>query len=565
MTKYEVAWALNEIADLLEIKGEENIKVAEYRKVADYLIKLDTDFETFLEQCKYKQYKDINRTRTNMEVFKEAGRINRSGNSSILKRLRSEIPYDLQKMLQIPGLDAKLISTFQKELGISAFRELEQAAKDRKIRLLPGMGSKTELTILRGIDLINNPPKEFPLGVAMSYAKNFCSILRSLPHVNKVAISGDLRRGLEMVEEIILLVESPRSTSVTETMVKHPLVKKVLSKNKDMTLLLTKINLPLIIKYAGGNYYLALHTSTGPSSFVEKFQQIYDKNVSKNPVEYIDEKEIYRDACIQYIPPELRDTENIIEIAQKYDIPSLVQLKDIKGDLHLHSNWSDGVNGINELVNTGMKKGYEYIAITDHSKSLAIARGLSEDQVHKQHAIISDLNAQLNDFKVFTGIEVDILKDGQLDYDDDLLCSCDVVIASVHNNLRQDEETITGRIEMCLKNPHVDILAHPTGRILGRRSSTLVNMERIFSLAEKTGTALEINSSPDRLDLSSEHVKLSQQFNIPIVINTDAHASKELCYIEYGVANARRGWLTKEKVINTKGKKEMEKWLIRRK
>lgn len=470
---------------------------------------------------------------------------------------------DILNLLDITGIEAKIIQQIYKVLGIKSLDELEEAAKEKKIRKLPGMGSKTELAILRGIDLLNNPQTSFPLGVAVQIAKDILYLLKNISTVKNVAIAGEVRRGREMVEEIDLVVDTRDKDLIKKVIARHPLVKNLIYEKK-MLKFLTKINLPINIYFCAGNFYSYLHYYTGNKEYIKKFTK--EMETSEVDLSIINsEEEIYCNLGMQFVPPEIRENPQIIELAKENDIPELINIKDLKGDLHIHSDWSDGINSIDELIKAAQNRGYEYIAVTDHSRSLTVAGGLSIDEMYKQHNLINTINNSLNNFKVFTGIEVDILKSGDLDYPDEVMEKTDIVIASVHTNLRQDKETITARVENAIKNPHVDILAHPTGRILGRRNGTLIDLERIFLLAEKTNTALEINSSPDRLDLNSENIKLAQKFNIPIAINTDAHSIKSLNDIELGIKTAKRGFLSKKSVINTWEKKDLEKWLKKEK
>ncbi|WP_051534079.1 DNA polymerase/3'-5' exonuclease PolX [Desulfitibacter alkalitolerans] len=473
------------------------------------------------------------------------------------------IPEDILQLLDLPGIETKTIKEIYKKLEIKNLEDLEEAAKEKRIRKLPGMGSKTELAILRGIGLLHNPPNSFPLGVATYIGRDLLHILKSLNTVKNAAVAGEVRRGQEMVEKIEFVVEAVERNLIKRVLSNHPLVCKTLDDSKKLKLL-TKINLPIYIHFCQGSFFACLHYFSGNKEYMNEFAKEIE-TLGLDLSNITSEEEIYFRANMQFVPPEIRETPQVIQWAKENDIPDLVDLKDIKGDLHIHSNWSDGVNTIEELIEAAQERGYEFIAVTDHSRSLTVAGGLSIDEIHEQHNIIYKLNEALSDFKVFTGIEVDILKAGDLDYPDEIMEQTDLIIASVHNNLRQDEENITARVENAIKNPHVDILAHPTGRILGRRSCSLIDLERIFILAEKTGTAMEINSSPDRLDLNSENVRLAQMFNIPIAINTDAHNIKSLADIELGIKTAKRGLLTKQSVINTWSKEDLEKWLKKKK
>lgn len=559
MTNFEVAWILQQIADYMELLNENSLRIRDYRKVSKLLKQYNgnsVEFRTeYISKSKHTFHSDI---------LKDMEEIINTKKSKRLLLLKQKIPEGLLELLNIPGIETKIINELHRKLNITSLHSLEEAAREKKIRQLPGMGSKTELSILRGIEMLTSTPKFFTLGVAAYIAKDILHILHSLPFVKNASIAGEVRRAQEMIEKIVLVVECEDKKSIARVLGKYPLVSKVLQSDDQEIILLTKINLLIEIKYCTEDFYYCLHHYTGSKEYLDAFSV----HVNSNKLDFTNlnsEEEVYIRANIQFIAPEIRESSEVIQKAKKRRIPQLIELRDIKGDLHIHSNWSDGVNTIEEMAGAAHNKGYEYIAITDHSKSLAIAGGLSIDQIHKQHQIISEINEGFKDFNIFTGIEVDILKTGKLDYPDEILENTDLIIASIHNNLRQDEETITVRAESAIKNPNVDILAHPTGRILGRRSSTLINLERIFLLAEKTGTALEINSSPDRLDLNSENVRLSQKYNVPIAINTDAHSIKSLEDIEFGIKTAKRGFLEKQTVINTLSNEDLKRWLKRKK
>ncbi len=559
MTSAEIAWILKQISDYMELLNENSLKKNDYRNTAKLLMQYKGSVHNFI-----KEFSSKKRHTFHIDIMKDIQEIMKTKKSKRLLLLKEKIPKGVQELLDIPGIETKVIRLLYNKLKVKNLQSLEKAAREKKIRQLPGMGSKTELSLLRGIELLTNPPKTFPLGVATYIANEFLQILNNLPKVKNSSIAGDVRRAQEMVDKIVLVVECGDKRIPARVVGKHPLVKDILQSDQQKIVLLTKINLPIEIHFCSDNFFSCLHHYTGSEKYLAALSKELDG--SKSDLSNLNsEEELYIRTDLQFITPELRETDEVIKLSKEHCIPELIEFEDIKGDLHMHTNWSDGVNTVEEMVEAAQKKGYEYIAITDHSRTLTIAGGLSIEEIHKQHQMISEINEKILDFSVFTGIEVDILKAGDLDYPDEILENTDLIIASVHNNLRQDEETITERIESAVKNPNVDILALPTGRILGRRNSTLVNLERIFSLAEKTGTALEINSSPDRLDLNSENVKIAQEYEIPIAINTDAHSIKALDDIEFGISTGKRGMLEKQTVINTWPKEDMKRWLKRKK
>ncbi|HHU31622.1 MAG TPA: DNA polymerase/3'-5' exonuclease PolX [Clostridia bacterium] len=573
MTNIEIAWVFWEIADLLELNNDSFYKVRAYRKAAKTIKHLRCDINELYRLGKLRNLPSIGKT-----IAENIAELLESGKCKIHEQLKKEVPISLRKILSIPGVGPKTIELIRKELGITTIAELKEAAKHKKLRKLPGLGSKTELNILRGIEMLEQKQLfSIPQGVALPFAKNLLNDLLSIQGVEKGSLCGSLRRAEELVQDIDLLIGTGKPELVKAALQAHPQVKDVITsgneKNTVQTLLGLRVNVYLV---QPEDYWFALNYITGPIEFFSGLQEhakkhgysidkysCYDKILKCN-IAVQSEEDIYRTLKIQFIPPEIRDSSRVIETASKGKIPTLIEKSDIKGDLHIHTSWSDGVNEIEEMAQAAIEKGYKYIAITDHSKSLTIAKGLSVERLKEQHAHINKLNREYKDFQILTGVEMDILQDGRLDYPDEVLAQCDVVIASIHTGLRQEKEKIQARFEAALKNPFVDIIAHPTGRIIGRRKPYDLDFDRFFDLVKKEKKIVEMNSSPDRLDLNGENVqKAVQKYDIPIAINTDAHDIERLDDIEYGILTARRGWLSRRNVINTLELDELKKILRR--
>lgn len=581
MTNLEVAWLLNEIADLLEIKGENIYKIRAYRKGAKAIKNFSGDLLFLSKQKKLQTIPGVGKS-----IAEKITEIVETGTSKYLEELQREIPPGLRKMMRIPGLGPKSVSVIYKHLGITSLEELERAARSRQIRNLPRMGSKTELAILRGIDLLKRDYGKTPIGTALPIAKFFKEQLESLPEVKKIEIAGSLRRGKEIVGDIDLIVATEKPETVIDVFTKNPQVKEVIAQGTKKSSVFTWTGVQVDLRAVEpDSFYTALHHFTGSQEHNLALRE-HGKNIGIKINEYglftteklfmfnddveeklqvSSEKDIYKILQMQYIPPELREDNGEIELALKGELPNLVEKKDIKGDLHIHTNWSDGVNSIEEIVELAEKKEYQYIAITDHSRNLKIAGGLSVEKLLKQQEIIKQINKFQKKIKIFSGSEVDILPDGRLDYPDEILQKLDLVIASVHTHMKQDEEEMTERVIKAIQNPNVDILAHPTGRILGRREPFKINIEKILKAASENNIALEINASPDRLDLNDEYVKMAKELGIMIVINTDAHDPLRLEDIEYGIKVARRAGLEREDILNCLSVNEVEEWLKNRK
>lgn len=568
MTNLELSWALAEMGDLLEIKGEDPFKVRAYHRAARVLEYLEEEAAGFYARGELEKIPGVGKN-----LAKKIAELLETGRSSFLEQLRREVPPGLRDMLAIPGLGAKSIRQIYQHLNITTLEELEQAAREHKIRQLPGMGSKTELAILRGLDMLKETRDRVPLGIARPLAQLLCQQLMALPGVERAEMAGSVRRGCAMVGDVDILVGVAGPTAVTEVMVRHPQVKEVLRAEENGISLRTwtgvKVEIFLVPKEKFVSSWLYL---TGSPAHREELRRYAEESnlpladiglpsrLEEAKASLASEEEFYRRLELPFIVPELREGRGEIQAAREGRLPKLIALENIRGDLHIHTRYSDGLNTIREMVEAARSRGYRYLAITDHSRSLAVARGLSVEQLLAQKEEIDKLNRELEDFTILAGTEVDILPDGRLDYDDEILAAMDIVIASIHSGFHQGEEQIMARLEAALRHPYVDILGHPTGRMLGRRPAYAVNIDRILELAAETGTILEINASPDRLDLDENTASRAKEYGIPLAINTDAHDAGRLEDMWYGITVARRGWLEPEDVVNTW---EMEKLLGR--
>jgi len=608
LTNLELAWALTEMGDLLEIKGEEAFKVRAYYRAARALESMEEEAADLYARGALEEIPGVGKN-----LALKITELLTTGHSTFLDRLRQEIPPGLRQMLAIPGLGSRSVRQIYQALGVKTLEELEEAVRKRQIRTLPRMGSKTEMVILSGLDMLKELREQVPLGIARPLALLFRQQLLAIPGVDRAEIAGSVRRGCEMVGDIDLVAAVRPGNQVAGVIVHHPQVKEVLANEPGRLALRTYLGVKIeIILVEPEDFVAALFYATGSRDHREKLLRLAAGrglraadlglgtagwlaaeaevlasrqettalpfgNLQVEPqcgpvtrkqeeqVERLDETgqgeaEIYCRLGLPYIVPELREDRGEIDAAIRGELPRLVNLEDIRGDLHLHSSYSDGVENIAAMAAAACKRGYSYIAVTDHSRSLVIARGLSVEQLKAQRAEIAGLNVELEGITILAGIEVDILADARLDYEDEILKEFDLVIASVHTSFRQEEEQMMARLEAALRHPYVDILGHPTGRMLGRRRPYAVDVTRIIELAAETGTILEINASPDRLDLNDHAARLAKEWGVPIAINTDAHDSRRLAGMEYGVLTARRGWLEPEDVVNTW---ELERLLAR--
>jgi len=569
----EVAWIMNEIADLLELKGENIFKIRAYRKAAKIIANLSDDLPVLIEEKKLETVPGIGKA-----IAGKIKELFQTGKIQYYENLKEEVPAGLLEIITIPGVGARMAQELYGKLGVSSVDELEAAARARRVRDLPGMGAKTELNILRGIEMLRSGVGgRTTLGIADALAESFSGFLKSLPSVEYAGVAGSTRRMKESIGDVDLVAGSHEPEKVIEIFARHPQVKKVLSRGDTKASIVTLMGVQAdLLVVNPDQYWSALHHFTGSKEHNVRLRELaHQKGLKINEygifrreddqsLRVTGEADIYSHLGLSYIPPELREDLGEVEAAGEDRLPALLELSDIKGDLHIHSDWSDGANTIEQVAGRAVEMGYQYIAITDHSKSLGIAGGLSKERLAAQGDYIRELNGRTDGLEILAGIETDILANGDLDYPDDILAGMDIVIASVHSGFRQDREKMTGRVISAMKNKHVDILAHPTGRLIGRREPYAIDMDRVFEAAVKYGTALEINSSPDRLDLNDRYVRKACELGIKISINTDAHDTVRLEEMKYGVATARRGWAQKEDIINTMDRDKLLKFLKRR-
>ncbi|MBO8126838.1 MAG: DNA polymerase/3'-5' exonuclease PolX [Firmicutes bacterium] len=572
MKNYEVAWALQELADLLDLTGENSFKSRAYRVAARRIQALPKDISDLYREGRLTEIDGIGTA-----IAQKIGELLTTGEISLAQRLREQIPAGLFDVLTVPGVGPKRAYQFYRELGIDSLSKLKEAAKERKLRRLKGMGSKIESTVLAGIERIENPEKKrrLLLNTADYYGCLFKDRLAQHPQVTEVAVAGSLRRMVETIGDLDLVVATESPQEVAEYFKSFPEFGELVANGPTKISAIHKSGFQVDLRIVTPQEYpSALLHFTGSADHNIRLRQLAkgkgfrlseygleSTTDSKEVVTPASEAALYAFLGLPYIPPELREDRGEIEAGLAGELPKLVELADIRGDLHIHSCWSDGGATVEELARAAAQRGYQYIAICDHSRSLKIANGLELERLKRQHADIAELNARGDlGITVLTGIEVDIL-DERLDYEDDVLAEIDVVVASVHSGFKQPLERIMARIELAMRNPHVDILAHPTGRLLQRRSGYAVDMNRVIDLAVETGTALEINSFPDRLDLDDLTARKALQRGATIVINTDSHHLEQLAYMTYGVAMARRAWAGPGQILNCKDLTSLRKWL----
>ncbi|RFB17748.1 DNA polymerase/3'-5' exonuclease PolX [Bacillus sp. HNG] len=568
INKKDVIRLLETIAIYMELKGDNPFKISAFRKAA---AALDNDDRSLSTIDDFTTLPGIGKgTASVITEYID------TGESTVLKELKEMVPEGLIPLLDLPGLGGKKIAKLYQELGIEDMEMLKQACLNEKIQKLAGFGKKTEEKILASIEEYGKRPDRLPIALMLALAEDIEKQLSTMEGIITFSRAGSLRRMRETIKDLDFIIATNEPEKVREQLLQLNGINGIIASGD------TKVSVQISYSYdisvdfrlvKPHEFATTLHHFTGSKDHNVRMRQLAKERgekISEYGVEnsetgeiktFETEEEFYQYFGLTFIPPELREDGSEVDAFQKK--VEHIQLEDIKGDLHMHTSWSDGAYTIEEMVEACRKKGYRYMAITDHSQYLRVANGLTPERLLEQHKEIKRLNEKYDDFTIFTGVEMDILPDGSLDYNDEIIRDVDVVIASIHSSFTQPREKIMQRLKTALENLHVDIIAHPTGRIIGRRKGYDVDVDMLIELAKETNTALELNANLNRLDLSSEYIKKAQEKGVKLVINTDAHNMDMLEDMGYGVSAAIKGWIKKENVINTWDKDELIAYLKR--
>ncbi len=560
----------DEIADLLDIQGANPFRVRAYRNAARTIGELGTDVKTLMERG--TALTDI--PGIGEDLANKIGEIVATGKCQFLERLQKEVPPAVTELLRVPGLGPKRVRVLWHDLEIQTLEQLLRAAKDGRIQTLPGFGAKTEQKILESIQAHLGEARRFKLSVAAQYAESLMAYLRKVRGVKQVEVAGSLRRMKETVGDLDLLVAATGDSPVMEQFTRYEDVAEMVSKGPTRGTVILKSGMQVDLRVLPEESYgAALQYFTGSKAHnivIRRMAQEQGLKINEYGVFRGDkriagetEESVYQAVGLPWIPPELREDRGEIEAARAGKLPKLVELSDLKGDLHAHSKASDGHDTIREMAAAAKARGLAYLAITEHSKRLTVAHGLDPVRLRKQIAEIKKLNAELAGITVMAGIEVDILEDGSLDLPDSVLAELDLVVAAVHSKFDLPRAKQTERILKALGNPHVRILAHPTGRLIDEREPYDVDMQKVIRAARDRRVALEVNAHPQRLDLLDTHCQMARDEGVLVAINSDAHSTFELDGLRFGVGQARRGWLEKKDVLNTRSLAQLRTWLRR--
>jgi len=485
-----------------------------------------------------------------------------TGKCEAHQKLLEKVPRGLLDLLRLQGVGPQKVRLFNTKLGIKSVDELARAAKEGRLRELPGMSEKSEANILKAIETVERAAGRFRLDIAYQAAQHLTAHLKELKGVEEVTPAGSLRRGRETVGDLDLLVIGRDPGRTADHIVRFPEIAQVLAKGEDKVSIKLASGMQVDVRLLGRESYgAALLYFTGSKEHNVALRERarkrgwklseYGLYEGETILAARTEEEIYQKLGMQWIPPELRENWGEIELAEKGELPRLVELDEIRGDLQMHTTASDGRVSAEEMADAARKLGYRYILITDHSKAVTIANGLDETRARENIAHIKAARKKVKDIQIWAGTEVDIMGDGTLDYPDDLLKEFDIVLASVHSRMTQPGEEMTGRLLRALENPYVRILGHPTGRQILRRDPFQFDVERVMAAAKQHGVIMELNANPERLDLSDRNVKLAHDRGMSVIISTDAHNPDQLRFMRYGVTTARRGWMEKKHVLNT--------------
>lgn len=558
MKNRAIAAMFNDIADMLEIKGESPFRINAYRRAARALEGLTEDIEAIAARGELTEIPGVGTS-----IAEKITEFLATGTCAYYEELRAQLPTGVTTLMTVPEVGPKTAMLLQERLGIRTIEELERACREGKVRTLPRMGAKTEENILKGIAMLRRGKTRHPIGQILPYAHELLEVVRAVPGVSELSLAGSLRRMKETVGDVDVLVTSSHPDSVMEAFTAFPKVKQILAKGPTKSSVVLDVGIQADLRVVEpAAYGAALQYFTGSKKHNVKIREKAVRQGLKvneygvfvvaddRRVAGATETDVYAAVGLPWIPPEIREDQGEVELAERAGLPTLIEASDLKGDLHMHTRWSDGTESAEEMAKAAKARGYQYIAITDHSQSLKFVGGVTIQEL-RDHATAVKKIADKIGVAILIGTECDILPDGTLDYPDDVLQDLDVVIASIHTRFQLSREEMTQRLVRAMENPHVDIIGHLTGRLLGKRDAYDLDLDRVMEAARRTATAFEINASPERLDLRDVHARMAKEHGVKLAINTDAHSRYQLPYVELGIGVARRAWLEAGDVMNT--------------
>ncbi len=577
LTDSQISGIFMNIADMMEIIGENKFKFLAYRRAGENLIDLPRDLTAYAADNTLEDIPGIGKA-----IAEKIREMLDTGKLEFYEKLKLQVPESIVQVMRVNGVGPKKAKLFWDTLGITTLEAMTQAAKEGKLRGLAGMGEKSETKIIEGIEALARQTGRMPLGRAKPAAQAVLDELMKVEGALEGTLAGSIRRGKTTIGDVDMLIASDNAAPLMDRFTTVPHVARILGKGPTKSSIELDSGLQMDLRVLSKKHWgMALQYFTGSKDHNIKIRAIalakgYSLNESAySPVDksgniiedapkvtFETEEEVYEFLGLQWIPPEMREDSGEIEAAQAGKLPKVITRADIHADLHMHSTWSDGTLSIEQMAEQALKRGHKFICITDHSRSLGIANGLSIERLMRQSEEIQEANAALEgQITILHGTEMDIKSDATLDYPDEVLAELDFVIASLHVGLSQPREQITNRLLAAINNPHVDMIGHPSARYIPDREPVDADWDKVFEAAAKTGIALEVNSNPRRLDLDAPYARRATELGIPLAINTDAHSAEMLDDMEYGVITARRGWVRPENVLNTWSLEKFLSWV----
>ncbi|HDR46657.1 MAG TPA: DNA polymerase/3'-5' exonuclease PolX [Geoalkalibacter subterraneus] len=570
----DISHIFNHIADLLEISGANTFRVRAYRNAARTVEDQSRNIIKMLEDGEdLAELPGIGK-----DLAGKIAEIAETGTLGMLDELEQEVPGELSRLLEIAQLGPKRVAALYHELGIEGLEDLKKAAESEKVRDLEGFGKKTEQKILKELHRVQDSAKRTKLADAEQVVVPLCEYLEKIDGVKRVTVAGSYRRRRETVGDLDILVTCKKDSPIMERFTRYEAVTEILAQGKTKSSTRLRSGLQVDLRVVPEvSYGAALYYFTGSKAHnvavrriavkknlkMNEYGVFKDKEDDEERIAGSDEEDVFASVGLEFIPPELRENRGEIEAAQEGRLPALIERDDIRGDLHSHTHATDGRASLQEMVEAARLLGYSYLAITEHSQAVTVAKGLNRARLEKQIEEIEKLTDEYGGFRILKGIEVDILKDGSLDLPDEVLAKLDFTICSVHSHFNLSAEKQTERILRAMDNPYFNILGHPSGRLINEREAYSLTMEKIMEGAKERGIILELNAHPDRLDLNDHHCRMAKEMGIKIAINTDAHSTEGLNNMKYGIYQARRGWLSKDDVINTRKVADLLKFFKR--
>ncbi|SRR5579884_54645 len=572
MRNADTARLFEDIADMLEVQGESPFRYNAYREAARQIAAWPTPIEELAAAGELERIPGVGKA-----IAAKIAEYLATGRLAYYERLAEQVPPGLVQLLQVPGVGPRTAQLLHRQLGVASLADLQRAIDAHAVRAVPGLGAKTEERLARELSRLAERTRRLPLGIARPVAEEVMAALREHPAVAQIEPGGSLRRWRDSVGDLDLLAASSDPAAVMEAFVSLPTVRETLARGPTFTRVLRGDGLQVDLRVVHPEHWgSALHHFTGSRAHSIHLRDLANERGLKineygifrmgsgERVGGATEEEIYAAVGMPWIPPELREDRGELEAALEGRLPRLIELDDLRGDLHVHSDWSDGSVPLEQMVQAARALGYEYLAMTDHSAGLGVANGLSLERLRAQRALIDTLNARYAPFRVLAGVELEIRADGSLDYPDAVLRELDWVGVSLHSGLRQEPERVTARALAAVRHPYVAVLNHPRGRLVEKRPGAELDLDAVLRAAAAAGTALEVNASPQRLDLDDVWARRAVELGACLTISSDAHSPDGLRAMRYGVMQARRGWVEARHVLNTRPYAELRAWLDRR-